>query len=147
MLILVAARVWISISKGSITTFVPRSVPLLPRTFGPRPNHVPGTDRLVSLTTFQTQSRGLRSSSCLVSSTREFRICTREIYIYHEFYTIIGSKFVNSDSTRWKQCAPIWQIYSGSLRLQPRVLLIVSKNIEFNEHACGWSTRRRIKLL
>ena len=147
MLILVAARVRISVPKGSVTSLALESIPPLPRTFRPRPNHVSRTGQSTSLTTIQIQSRGLCSSPCLVSSIRGSRICTREIYISREFCTIISPKFVNSDSTKWKRCAPFWRIYSGSPRLQSRIFLIVSKNIKFNERVCEWRTRRRIRLL
>jgi hypothetical protein len=147
MLILVAASVQISVSTGNVTANAPGSVPSLPRSFCTRPNHVPKTGQSASLTTIQIQSRGLCSTPCPVSSTRGSRIRTRESCISHEFHTIIRPKFVNLDSTRWKQCAPVRRICSVSPRLQPRALRIVSKNIELNECSRGRSIGRRIRLL
>jgi hypothetical protein len=123
------------------------SIPLLPRSFCTSPNHVPKTGRAVSSPTIQTQSRGLRSTLCPVSSPQGSRIHTRESCISHEFRTIIRPKFINLDSTRCKRCALVRRIDSGSPRSQPRVLLIVCKNIELNERSHGRSTRRRIRLL
>jgi hypothetical protein len=147
MLISLAVSVWISVPTRSITAFAPGSVPPLPRSFHTSPNHVPKTGRSASLPTVQIQSRGLRSTPCPISSTQGSRICTRESCISHEFRTIIRPKFVNLDSSRWKRCAPVRRIGSKSLRSQPRVLLIVSKNIELNERLRGRSTRRRIRML
>jgi hypothetical protein len=147
MLISLAVSIWISVPTGSVTAFAPGSVPPFPRSFCTSPNHVSKTGRSASLPTFQTRGQGLRLTLCPVSSTRGSRICTRESCISHEFRTIICPKFVNLDSSRWKRCALVRRIGSGSSRSQPRVLLIVSKNIELNERSRGRSTRRRIKLL
>jgi hypothetical protein len=147
MLIFLAASVRINVPTGSVTAFAPGSVPPLPRSFSTSPNHVPKTCRLASLSTVQTQSRGLRSTPCPVSSTQGSQICTRESCISHELCTVVCSKFVNLDSTKWKQCAPVRRIGSSSPRSQSRVHLIVSKNIEVNQRSHGRSTKRRIRLL
>jgi hypothetical protein len=137
----------ISISTESITAFALGILPPFLRSIRTSPNHVPKTGRSASLATVQTQSQGLPSSPCPVSSIPRSRINTRESCIFDVFRTIICPKFVNSNSTRWKQCVPIRRISSGNSRSHLHVLLIISKNIELNKRSHRRSTRRRIRLL
>ena len=144
MLIFVAASVWISVLTGNITAFALESIPLLPRSFCTRPNHVSGTGQLASSPPSRPKAGGsVRPRAWYPQLEDPGSVPERAASLMNSTPSLVPNLLIRTPPD-WKQCVPLWRICSGSLTLQSHIFLIISKNIKLNKRSRGRNTRRRM---